>query len=254
MSDVRTLIESRLREHILIMDGAMGTMIQRRGLEEADYRGEILKDHPHDVKGNNELLSITRPDVIRQIHEDFLAAGADIIETNTFSANAVSQSDYSLSHMARELNLASAKVAREAADAFTAKNPDKPRFVAGAVGPTTKTLSISEKVDDPRFRSMTFDELRECVHALAPSRVIPTVNSNPNPNPSPNPSRNPKLPLTRSIVTAQTRCARCYRCCGRRQRRVPVTERRAPHNAVHRRETRHVRAADAVHTAAVTAE
>ena len=159
-----------LPERILVLDGAMGSMIQGFGLVEDDFRGTHFVDHPSELQGDNELLSLTRPDVIRTIHDDFFAAGADIIETNTFGSNAISQSDYSLEHTVRDLNLASAKIARESADAWTEKTPDKPRFVAGAVGPTPKTLSISPDVNDPSKRSITFEELqaayREQVEAL----------------------------------------------------------------------------------------
>ncbi|MDP6946063.1 MAG: homocysteine S-methyltransferase family protein, partial [Myxococcota bacterium] len=137
----------------------MGTMIQREGLEEADYRGERLAQHPSDLKGNNDLLSLTRPDVIRGIHEAYLDAGADVIETNTFNATTISQADYGLEHLARELNQASARLAREAADAFTARDPAKPRFVAGVLGPTNRTASISPDVNDPGARNVTFDAL-----------------------------------------------------------------------------------------------
>ncbi|MFT5695025.1 MAG: 5-methyltetrahydrofolate--homocysteine methyltransferase, partial [Myxococcota bacterium] len=158
------LFESRLREHILVIDGAMGTMVQGFGLEEADFRGERFKDHDKAVQGDNELLSLSRPDVIAKIHAQFFEAGADIIETNTFGANSISQSDYEfddLDTLAYDLNLASAKIAREVADEFTAKNPDKPRFVAGAIGPTSKTLSLSPKVEDAAFRDINFDQLEE---------------------------------------------------------------------------------------------
>jgi 5-methyltetrahydrofolate--homocysteine methyltransferase len=136
-----------LAKRILVLDGAMGTMIQRFKLTEADYRGERFKDHPKDVKNNGELLSLTRPDVIRDIHEGYLAAGADIIETNTFGATSIAQDDYLLGPLAREMNLESAKIARAAADKFSTS--DKPRFVAGALGPTPKTASISPDVNDP---------------------------------------------------------------------------------------------------------
>ncbi len=159
-----------LRERILVLDGAMGSMIQGFGLAEDDFRGTHFSDHSSDLKGDNELLSLTRPDVIREIHDDFFAAGADIIETNTFGSNSIAQSDYSLEHTVRDLNLASAKIARESADAWTAKTPDKPRYVAGAVGPTPKTLSISPDVNDSSKRSITFEQLqaayREQVEAL----------------------------------------------------------------------------------------
>lgn len=155
MSDIRKELEKR----ILIIDGAMGTMIQRYKLEEADYRGEQFKDWHTDVKGNNDLLSITRPDVIEAIHKQYLDAGADIIETNTFSSTSIAQGDYDMQSLAYDLNVASAKVARKAADEFTAKDPSKPRFVAGAIGPLNKTLSLSPDVNNPGYRAVTFDEV-----------------------------------------------------------------------------------------------
>jgi 5-methyltetrahydrofolate--homocysteine methyltransferase len=147
-----------LRQRIVIIDGAMGTMIQRYKLTEADYRGERFKDHPKDLKGNNDLLVLTRPDVIREIHAGYLAAGADIIETNTFGTTSVAQEDYGLAEYAREMNVAAARIAREEADRFS--TPDKPRFVAGALGPTPRTASISPDVNDPAARNVSFDELR----------------------------------------------------------------------------------------------
>ena len=152
-------LEALLERRILILDGAMGTMIQRHGLTEADYRGERFREHPHDLKGNNDLLLLTRPDVIRGIHADYLAAGADIVETCTFNATAVSQHDYHLEHLAFELNFAGARLAREVCDEFTAQNPDKPRFVAGVIGPTSRTASISPDVNDPGYRNVGFDDL-----------------------------------------------------------------------------------------------
>jgi 5-methyltetrahydrofolate--homocysteine methyltransferase len=147
-----------LAQRIAILDGAMGTMIQRFKLDEAQYRGERFKDFHKDVKGNNELLSLTRPDVIRDIHERYLAAGADLIETNTFGATTVAQEDYDMANLAYEMNVASARIAREACDKYS--TPDKPRFVAGAVGPTPKTASISPDVNDPGARNVSFEELR----------------------------------------------------------------------------------------------
>jgi 5-methyltetrahydrofolate--homocysteine methyltransferase len=147
-----------LRQRIAILDGAMGTMIQRYKLTEADYRGERFKDHPKDLKGNNELLQFTRPDVIREIHEQYLAAGADIIETNTFGATSVAQDDYGLGSVAREMNVVGARLAREACDRF--ESADKPRFAAGALGPTPRTASISPDVNDPAARNVSFDELK----------------------------------------------------------------------------------------------
>lgn len=147
-----------LAQRIMILDGAMGTMIQRFKLTEAQYRGERFKDFPKDVKGNNELLSLTRPDVITDIHERYLAAGADLIETNTFGATTVAQADYDMADLAFEMNLASARLARAACDKFS--TPDKPRYVVGALGPTPKTASISPDVNDPGARNVTFEQLR----------------------------------------------------------------------------------------------
>ena len=147
-----------LAQRIAILDGAMGTMIQRFKLSEAQYRGERFKDFERDVKGNNELLSLTRPDVISDIHEAYLAAGADLIETNTFGATTIAQEDYKMAHLAREMNLESAKLARAACDKFS--TPGKPRFVVGALGPTPKTASISPDVNDPGARNVDFEALR----------------------------------------------------------------------------------------------
>ena len=162
-----------LQRRILVLDGAMGTMIQRFKLGEAQYRGERFKDLARDVKGNNELLSLTQPAIIRDIHQGYLAAGADLIETNTFGTTSIAQADYDMSHLAREMNLASARLARSACDAFS--TPDKPRFVAGALGPTPKTASISPDVNDPGARNVSFEELRaaylEQVQALAEGGV-----------------------------------------------------------------------------------
>jgi 5-methyltetrahydrofolate--homocysteine methyltransferase len=152
-------LKREARERILILDGAMGTMIQRYKLDEAGYRGARFKDHPRDLKGNNDLLVLSQPDIISEIHNAYLEAGADIIETNTFNAQAISQADYGLEDIAYEMNVAAAKIAREAADAWTKKTPDRPRFVAGAVGPTNRTASISPDVNNPGFRNVGFDEL-----------------------------------------------------------------------------------------------
>jgi 5-methyltetrahydrofolate--homocysteine methyltransferase len=154
-----------LNQRIAVLDGAMGTMIQRYKLSEADFRGERFKDHPKDLKGNNDLLQLTRPDVIREIHEQYLAAGADIIETNTFGATSVAQEDYGLGSVARELNVAAARLAREACAKFS--SADKPRFVAGALGPTPRTASISPDVNDPAARNIGFDELRDAYREQA---------------------------------------------------------------------------------------
>lgn len=154
-------IKEILRQRILVLDGAMGTMIQRYHLQEEDFRGERFKSHPKDLRGNNDLLNITRPDVIEAIHKEYLEVGSDIIETNTFSSNSISMADYDMQDLIYELNLEGAKIARRAADYYTALNPDKPRFVAGSVGPTTRLLSLSPDVNDPGFRAMNYAELVE---------------------------------------------------------------------------------------------
>lgn len=154
-------LQDCLKDRILIIDGAMGTMIQRYKLEEKDYRGDRFKDWHTDVKGNNDLLSITQPHIIEEIHKQYLEAGADIIETNTFSSTSIAQADYDMQSLAYELNVASAKCARKAADEYTAKDPGKPRFVAGAIGPLNKTLSLSPDVNNPGFRAVTFDTVAE---------------------------------------------------------------------------------------------
>lgn len=154
-------IEQILQNRILVLDGAMGTMIQQYNLEENDYRGTEFFEVSDSLKGNNDLLSITQPKVIREIHEAYLEAGADIIETNTFNANRISQADYNLQEYSYRLNLESAKLARAAADKYNKINPDKPRFVAGAIGPTNRTASLSPDVGDPGFRNITFDQLAE---------------------------------------------------------------------------------------------
>ena len=152
-------IEDILKERILVLDGAMGTMIQRHKLEEEDFRGSRFKNHSHPLKGNNDLLSITRPDIIKDIHRQYLETGADILETNTFSSTSVAQADYHLESIVYELNFQSAKIAREVADEFTRKDPAKPRFVAGSMGPTTKLASMSPDVNNPGYRAITFDQL-----------------------------------------------------------------------------------------------
>jgi 5-methyltetrahydrofolate--homocysteine methyltransferase len=157
----RPHIKDVLREKILILDGAMGSLIQQYNLTDADYRGERFKNFPHEVKGNNDLLSITRPDVIKEIHAKYFTAGADIAETNTFSGTSIAMADYHMEDLVYELNFESAKIAREVADEFTAKDPSKPRYVAGSIGPTNRTLSLSPDVNDPGYRAVTFDELVE---------------------------------------------------------------------------------------------
>jgi 5-methyltetrahydrofolate--homocysteine methyltransferase len=157
--DVRTQLDDLLRQRILVLDGAMGTMIQRHVLEEADFRGERFADHSHDVKGDNDLLVLTRPDVIAEIHRQYLEAGSDIIETNTFNSTAISQGDYALESIVYELNREGARLAHQACVEWTARTPDRPRFAAGAMGPTNRTLSISPDVNDPAFRALTFDQL-----------------------------------------------------------------------------------------------
>ncbi len=160
-SDRTQLLHDALSRRILVIDGAMGTMIQRRQLTEADFRGERFANHGHDLKGNNDILVLTRPDVIQSIHELYFEAGADIVETNTFGGTRVAQADYGLEDVIYDLNFAGAKVARAAADKWTAKDPSRPRFVAGSMGPTPKTLSLSPNVNDPGFRAIAFDDLKD---------------------------------------------------------------------------------------------
>ncbi len=157
---MKNKIEEIIKEKILILDGAMGTMIQQYNFTEEDYRGDRFKDFKVSVKGNNDLLSITQPEVIKEIHRKYLAAGADIIETNTFSGTTIAMADYQMEDLVTELNFQSAKIAREVADEFTAKEPNKPRFVVGSMGPTNKTASMSPEVNDPGYRAITFEELR----------------------------------------------------------------------------------------------
>jgi 5-methyltetrahydrofolate--homocysteine methyltransferase len=163
MSGDRTdLLKRLLAQRILLLDGAMGTMIQSYKLTEADYRGERFKDFPHDLRGNNDLLVLTQPQIIREIHSKYLEAGADILETNTFNSTAISMADYRMESLVPELNRAAAQLAREVADDWTVKTPDKPRFVAGVLGPTNRTASLSPDVNDPGKRNVDFDTL---VHA-----------------------------------------------------------------------------------------
>lgn len=154
-----TSIIDSLKNRILVLDGAMGTMIQRYKLEEDDFRKGWFENHPSSLKGNNDLLSLTRPEIIQQIHREYLEAGADIIETNTFSGTWIAQADYGLENAVYDINFHGAKIAREVADEFTKLTPNKPRFVAGSIGPTNRTASISPDVNDPGFRGITFDEL-----------------------------------------------------------------------------------------------
>ena len=153
-------INEAIKERILVLDGAMGTMLQRYNFSEADFRGERFKDFPHPLKGNNDLLSLTQPQAIRDVHRQYFEAGADIVETNTFSGTTIGMADYHLEELVYELNYESARIAREVADEFTAKNPAKPRFVAGSIGPTNRTASMSPDVNDPGYRAVTFDDLR----------------------------------------------------------------------------------------------
>ena len=153
-------IQEAIKKRILVLDGAMGTMLQRYNFSEEDFRGEQFKDFPYSLKGNNDLLSLTQPQAIKDVHALYFEAGADIVETNTFSGTTIGMADYHLEEYVYQLNYESAKIAREVADEFTAKNPDKPRFVAGSIGPTNRTASMSPDVNDPGYRAVTFDDLR----------------------------------------------------------------------------------------------
>lgn len=153
-------IYSEIQKRVLVLDGAMGTMLQDFKFSEEDFRGERFKDHPSPLKGNNDLLSITQPEAVKEVHRKYLAAGADIIETNTFSGTTIAMEDYQLEDLVYELNYESAKIAKEVTEEFTAKNPEKPRFVAGSIGPTNRTASLSPDVNKPEYRAVTFDELR----------------------------------------------------------------------------------------------
>ena len=154
-------IEDILQKRILVLDGAMGTMLQRYKFTEADFRGERFKDWPSDLQGNNDLLSLTQPEAIAEVHRKYFEAGADIVETNTFSGTTIAMADYGMEELVYELNYESAKIAKQVADEFTAKEPHKPRFVAGSIGPTNKTASMSPDVNDPGYRAVSFDELRK---------------------------------------------------------------------------------------------
>ncbi|SFI55778.1 homocysteine S-methyltransferase family protein [Halpernia frigidisoli] len=156
----QNILRNQLEKRILILDGAMGTMLQRYNFTEADYRGERFKDWKYSVKGNNDLLSLTQAEAIAEVHRKYLAAGADIIETNTFSGTTIAMADYHMEDLVYELNFESAKIAKKVCQEFTTKNPDKPRFVAGSIGPTNRTASLSPDVNDPGFRAITFEELR----------------------------------------------------------------------------------------------
>src|SRR4029079_17626764 len=154
-------LHEALKQRILVLDGAMGTMVQRYQLTEGEFRGERFRDFHRDLRGNNDLLTLTRPEVIRAIHSEYLEAGADILETNTFNSTSISQADYELGHVVAELNLEAAKLAREVADGFSARTPGKPRFVAGVLGPMNRTLSLSPDVNDPGYRAVSYDQVKD---------------------------------------------------------------------------------------------
>ena len=157
-------IQDLLRTRILVLDGAMGTMIQRHKFSEADYRGARFADYPSPLQGNNDLLTLTQPESILEIHRQYFEAGADIAETNTFSSTSVAMADYDMQDLVYELNLEAAKLAKKAADEYTQKTPDKPRYVAGSIGPTNKTASMSPDVNDPAYRAISFDELKDAYY------------------------------------------------------------------------------------------
>src|SRR6059036_2416219 len=161
MQDARTRLEAILRERIAVLDGSWGVLIQREVRGEEAYRGERFRDHPRDVAGDPDLLNLTRPDVVRDIHRSYFEAGADIATTNTFTATSIGQADYALQDYAAEMSLEGARLARRAADDWTARTPQRPRFVAGSVGPLNVTLSLSPRVDDPAYRAVTFDDVRD---------------------------------------------------------------------------------------------
>ena len=159
-------LQDIVRERVMVLDGAMGTMIQSYGLREDDFRGDQFRDITWQMAGNNDILNITRPDIIRDVHRRYLEAGADIITSNTFSSQRISMADYNVQDYVRDINLAGVRIAREIADEYTKKNPDKPRFVLGDVGPTNKSLSISPDVNNPALRSLSFDELKNQIEIL----------------------------------------------------------------------------------------
>lgn len=165
------LLKKAMEERILVLDGAMGTMIQRHTLTEDDFRGERFKEHHSSLKGNNDLLSLTRPDIIEEIHRQYYEAGADIAETNTFSSTRIAQADYHLEDAVYDLNFESARIARKVADEFTEKQPGKPRFVLGSMGPTNRTASLSPDVNDPGFRAVSFEDLRKTYHEQATALI-----------------------------------------------------------------------------------
>ncbi len=167
----RAALSEKAKSHVLVTDGAMGTAIQALGLNDSDFHGEQFAGWPTPLKGNNDLLNLTKPDAIRTIHDDYLAAGADMIETNTFNASSISQADYGLQEIAVQIAREGAKLARAAADAFEAQNPSRPRAVMGAIGPLSKTLSISPKVEDPGYREVDFDQVYAAYHKQADAMV-----------------------------------------------------------------------------------
>ena len=164
-------IHDVLKDKILILDGAMGTMLQNCNFSEEDYRGQRFKDYPSNLKGNNDLLSLTQPEAVSDIHKSYIEAGADIVETNTFSSTSIAMADYNMENLVDELNLESARIAREVTTAYTLKNPDKPRFVAGSMGPTNKTASLSPDVNKPEYRAVTFSDLRKAYKQQAKSLI-----------------------------------------------------------------------------------
>src|SRR5262249_31193969 len=191
-SNTRDKLEQLLRQRIVIIDGAMGTTLQRYQLDEAAYRGERFKDWAQELKGNYDLLNLTRPDVVAEVHRDYLEAGADIIETNTFSAQAVSLSDYKMESLAYELNVAAAGIARRVADEFMAEHPERACFVAGAIGPMNRALSLSPDVNNPAYRAVTYDQVaqaycdqaRGLVDGGVDVLIVETVFDSVNPNAS----------------------------------------------------------------------